>query len=76
MMKDRYYVQCLTRGVFVIRQRVSQQSAPGPDDRVIRAFNILQDADTYARAVNATQRSLDEQFGSWVQDAVEQRSKM
>lgn len=74
MMKDRYYVQRLTRGVFLIRQRVSQESAPGPDDRVIRAFDILHDADMYARMINDTQRSLDERFGSWAQDAVEQRS--
>jgi hypothetical protein len=74
-MKDRYYVQHLTRGVFLVRERVSQESTPGPDDRVIRAFDILHDADTYVRTVNATQRSLDEQFGPWVQDAAEQRSQ-
>ena len=75
MMKDRYYVQHLTRGVFLIRQRVSQQSAPGPDDRVIRAFTLLHDADTYSRMINETQRELDERFGPWTQDAAEQRSQ-
>ena len=73
MIKDRYYVQHLARDVFLIRQRLSQDGDPGPDDRVIRAFSILHDAEMYVRTVNATQRELDERFGHWVQDAVEQR---
>ena len=76
MVKDRYYVQRLAREVFLVRQHISQERTSGPDDRVIRAFDFLQDADNYARMLNATQRSLDERFGAWVQDAVEYRSQI
>jgi len=73
MTKDRYYVQHLTRGVFLIRQRLSQDGNQSPDNPIIRVFDILHDADMYARTVNATQKELDERFGLWARDAVEQR---
>jgi hypothetical protein len=66
-------VQHLTRGVFLIRQRMSQEGDPSPDNPIIRAFDFLDDADAYVNTLNATQRELDQRFGYWAQDAVEQR---
>jgi hypothetical protein len=60
-MKDRYYVQRLTEQVFVIRERISAEKEPGPDDRLVRAFDIRHDADIYVDDANNKQRKLDEQ---------------
>ncbi len=68
-MEDRYYVQCLTAQVFVIRERVSVDGEPGPGDRLARAFDVRQDADLYASRLNDRQRQLDEQYGHWAQPA-------
>ena len=73
MMKDRYYVQHLARGVFLIRQRLSQEEDQSTHSPLIRAFDFLEDADAYVRTLNATQRALDERFGYWARDALEQR---
>ncbi len=69
-MEDRYYVQCLTEQVFLIRERMSADGGPGPDDRIVRSFNIRHDAYMYASSVNDEQRKLDEQHGHWVQNAL------
>lgn len=68
-MKDRYYVQRLTEQVFLIRERVSPDAESGPDDHLVRAFDIYHDADLYTRQVNDKQKLLDEQYGHWVQRA-------
>jgi hypothetical protein len=60
-MKDRYYVQRLTEQVFLIRERISMEKEPGPDDRLVRAFDMRHDADLYADNANNRQRKLDEQ---------------
>ena len=60
MMEDRYYVQRLTEQVFLIRDRLSANGAPGPDDRIVRSFDIRHDAYVYADSVNERQRKLDE----------------
>jgi hypothetical protein len=60
-MKDRYYVQRLTEQVFLIRERISMEKEPGPDDRLVRAFDMRHDADLYAENANSKQRKLDEQ---------------
>ena len=60
MKEDRYYVQRLTEQVFLIRERLSANGAPGPDDRIVRSFDIRHDAHAYADSVNEKQRKLDE----------------
>lgn len=63
MKKDRYYVQRLTEQVFVIRERLSTDGEPGPDDRIVRSFDARHDAHVYADSVNERQRKLDEDDG-------------
>lgn len=70
MMDDRYYVQRLTEQVFLIRERLSADGEPGPDDPIVRSFNMLHDAYMYADSVNSMQRKLDEQYGHWEQHAI------
>ena len=70
MLEDRYYVQQLTEQIFLIRQCKSVEEVPGPDDTIVRSFNIRHDAYMYASSMNEKQRKLDEQFGRWAQAAV------
>ena len=70
MLEDRYYVQQLTEQIFLIRRRTSVEEEPGPDDSIVRSFNIRHDAYMYASSMNEKQRKLDEQFGRWAQAAV------
>jgi hypothetical protein len=70
MMEDRYYVQRLTEQVFLIRERLSADEDPGPDDRLVRSFDARHDAYVYADSVNEMQRKLDEQHGHWAQHAI------
>ena len=63
MKKDRYYVQRLTEQVFVIRERLSADGEPGPDDRIVRSFDVRHDALIFADSVNERQRKLDEDGG-------------
>jgi hypothetical protein len=70
MMEDRYYVQHLTEQVFLIRERKSAEEGPGPDDRIVRSFDVRHDAYMYADSVNQKQRKLDEHYGHWVQQVI------
>jgi len=70
MMEDRYYVQHLSEQVFLVRERVSSDKEPGPDDHIIRSFDIRFDAYTYADNANNMQRKLDERYGHWTQKAI------
>jgi hypothetical protein len=70
MMEDRYYVQRLSEQVFLIRERMSADKEPGPDDQIIRSFDIRFDAYTYADNANDLQRKLDERYGHWTQKAI------
>jgi hypothetical protein len=70
MMEDRYYVQHLSEQVFLIRERMSADQEPGPDDHIIRSFDIRFDAYTYADNANIMQRKLDARYGHWVQKAI------
>ena len=70
MMEDRYYVQRLTEQIFLVRERISADREPGPDDRIVRSFDIRNDAYMYADSMNDTQKKLDEQHGRWVQNAI------
>jgi hypothetical protein len=69
-MEDRYYVQCLTEQVFLIRERTSAAGEPGPDDRIVRSFALRHDAYMYVATVNEKQKQLDEQHGHWAQSAI------
>jgi hypothetical protein len=70
MMEDRYYVQRLTEQVFLIRERMSAEGAPGADDRIVRSFDVRHDAYMYAESMNERQKKLDEQYGHWAQHAL------
>ena len=69
-MEDRYYVQSLTDQVFVIRERITTDGKPGFNDRLVRSFDVRQDAYHYADSVNEKQRQIDEVHGHWVQSAI------
>ena len=73
MSQDRYYVQRLTEQVFLIRERLSANAGPEPNDRHVRSFDNHRDAYLYANSVNEIQRKLDEQYGHWAQHAIEER---
>ncbi|HET8912489.1 MAG TPA: hypothetical protein VFN23_13540 [Ktedonobacteraceae bacterium] len=73
-MSDRYYVQPLTDQIFLIRERLSEEGEPGPDDHLVRSFSVRHDAYAYVNSVNDEQRKLDEHYGHWVQQAIEARS--
>jgi len=66
-MEDRYYVQRLSEQVFLVRERLSADGGPGPNDRIVHSFDIRHDAYAYADGMNEKQRKLDEQYGHWVQ---------
>ena len=70
MMEDRYYVQRLTEQIFLVRERLSADKEPGPDDRIVRSFDIRHDAYMYADGMNDAQRKLDEQHGRRAQNAI------
>jgi hypothetical protein len=59
MIEDRYYVQRLTDQVILVRERASSEGKPGPDDRIVRSFDVRHDAYTYAESMNEKQRKLD-----------------
>lgn len=59
--KERYYVQPLTAQIFVIRERLSTETEPGPNDRIVRSFSIRYDAYACASTLNERQRKLDEE---------------
>lgn len=70
MMDDRYYVQRITEQVFLIRERTSSKAEMGPDDRIVRSFDVRHDANIFAENMNEKQRKLDEQYGHWAQRAL------
>ncbi len=70
MIDDRYYVQRLTEQVFLIRERATSEEEAGPDDRIVRSFDVRHDAYMYAESMNEKQRKLDEQYGHWAQHAL------
>jgi len=61
MMEDRYYVQHLAAQVFLVRERTSPDGGSGPDDRIVRSFDVRQDAYMFANSLNEKQKQLDEQ---------------
>ena len=69
-MEDRYYVQRLTEQIFLVRERLSADREPGPDDRIVRSFDIRHDAYMYADGMNDAQRKLDEQHSRSAQNAI------
>ncbi len=68
MMEDRYYVQRLSEQIFLIRERMSADGKPGPDDRIVRSFDVRNDAYLYVDSVNKRQRELNEHDGQWPQN--------
>jgi hypothetical protein len=70
MMEERYYIQRLTEQVFLIRECISVDGEPGPDDRIVRSFDVRHDAYVYVESMNEKQKKLDEQYGHWAQHAL------
>lgn len=70
LAEDRYYVQFLTPQVSLVRERVSTDQGSGLGDRLVRSFELRQDAYMYASTLNDAQRKLDERYGHWVQNAI------
>jgi len=64
MMQDRYYVQHLTERVFLVRERMSPDGGPGPDDRIVRSFDVRHDAYIFAGNLNEKQKQLDDQMAT------------
>lgn len=64
MMQDRYYVQYLTERVFLVRERMSPDGGPGPDDRIVRSFDVRHDAYIFADNLNEKQKQLDDQMAT------------
>jgi len=56
MMRNRYYVQSLAQEVFLIRECLSSDGKPGPDDPIIHSCAIRHDAELHADALNKKQR--------------------
>ena len=61
MMQDRYYVQHLAEQVFLVRERLSPDGESGPDDRIVRSFDVSRDAIMFADSMNEQQKRLDDQ---------------
>jgi len=67
MIEDRYYVQSLTEQVFLVRERASTDGGPGPNDQIVRSFDVRHDAYMYVGSLNEKQRKLDENYAHWAQ---------
>jgi hypothetical protein len=50
--EGRYYVQSLTQHIFLVRECLSAAAEPGPDDRIVRSFDLHHDASSYADSMN------------------------
>ncbi len=68
-MDDRYYTQRVSDREHLVRE-LQQGKALNPDDRVIRHFQTLENAQQYAESVNRVQRELDKTYGHWVKRAI------
>jgi hypothetical protein len=64
MKQDRYYVQHLTERVFLVREHMSPDGGPGPDDRIVRSFDVRHDAYKFADSMNEKQKQLDNQMAT------------
>ncbi len=64
MMEDRYYVQHLTERVFLVRERLFPDGGAGPDDRIVRSFEVRHDAYQFADSMNEKQKQFDDQTAS------------
>lgn len=59
-MDDRFYVQHLAERIFLVRERMFPDVGPGPDDRIVRSFDVRLDAYMFADSMNQKQRASDE----------------
>lgn len=55
--EEYYYVQTLTEHIFLVRRCLSGERKPGPDDPIVRSFDIRHDASSYAESLNDGQRT-------------------
>lgn len=59
-MEDRFYIQHLAERIFLVRERMFPNVGPGPDDRIVRSFDVRLDAYMFADSMNQKQRASDE----------------
>lgn len=52
MREGRSYVQSLTQHVFFVREYLSVEGEHGPDDRIVRSFDIRHDTPRSADSLN------------------------
>ncbi len=52
MKENHYYVQFLTEQIFLVRESLSANGEPGPDDPIVRSFDVRHDAYSYASSMN------------------------
>lgn len=57
MREEHYYVQTLTERIFLVRRCLPGEGKPGPDDPIIRSFDIRHDASSYADSMNNGQHT-------------------
>ncbi|MBO0782057.1 MAG: hypothetical protein J2P37_24825 [Ktedonobacteraceae bacterium] len=70
-MIERYYIQYLSDGTLLVRERKYEQEITHPEeDRRIRLFHRSEDAHFYASAANRLQERLDGRYGHWVKHAL------
>jgi len=50
--------------VFLVRERMSPDGGPGPDDRIVRSFDVRHDAYIFAGNLNEKQKQLDDQMAT------------
>lgn len=59
-MENRYYVQCLSPQVFLIRERVSKNQESSSNDRLVKSFDVRHDAYMYVDNLNEEQKKINE----------------
>lgn len=55
--EEHYYVQTLTERIFLVRRCLPGEGKPGPDDPIVRSFDIRHDASSYAESMNNGQHT-------------------
>lgn len=60
MRGNHYYVQHLTEYIFLIRERMTGDGEPGPNDRIVQSFADHDDAYRSVSEMNDRRRQLDE----------------
>ncbi|GCE30211.1 hypothetical protein KDA_56950 [Dictyobacter alpinus] len=57
-MENRYYVQCLSPQIFLVRERAAADQDPSANDRLVKSFDVRHDAYLYVNTFNEEHKSL------------------